>query len=157
MPRVTGWGEAPLSTPLAIALAAGILLFFVALWLLITTVLGGLSGWSALARRFPDRTEAPRFELRGQSAAMGMGVQLRGILTFSACPSGLRVAIARVFAPFSKPFLVPWSEIEARPRGGMFVDMMRLGLGRPEAGAMTVTARTWQRLSSDGQGRAEDR
>jgi len=147
-----------LSTPLAIALAAGILLFFVALWLLITTLLGGLSGWSALSRRFPDRTEVPRVQLKGQSAAMGMGVQLRGILTFSACPSGLRVGIARVFAPFSHPFFVPWSEIDARPRGGIFVDMIRLGLGNPEAGAMTVSARTWQRLSSpDGQGRSEDR
>lgn len=147
-----------MSTPLAIALAAGILLFFVALWLLITTLLGGLSGWSALSHRFPDRTETPRVQLRGQSAAMGMGVQLRGILTFSACPSGLRVGIARVFAPFSKPFFVPWSEIDAHPRGGIFVDMIRLGLGNPEAGAMTVAARTWQRLSSpDGQGRSEDR
>jgi len=143
---------------LAIALAAGILLFFVALWLLITTLLGGLSGWSAIARRFPDRTETPRIQLKGQSAAMGMGVQLRGILTFAACPSGLRVAIWRVFAPFSKPFFVPWDEIDARPKGGLFVDMMRLGLGKPEAGTMTVTARSWQRLSSpDGQGRAEDR
>jgi len=36
--------------------------------------------------------------------------------------------------------------------------MIRLGLGNPEAGAMTVSARTWQRLSSpDGQGRSEDR
>jgi hypothetical protein len=147
-----------LSTPLAIALAVGILFFFAALWLLITTLLAGLSGWLGLARRFPDRAETPRFQLKGQSAAMGMGVQLRGILTFSACPSGLRVTIWRAFAPFSKPFFVPWGEIDARPRGGLFVDMMRLGLGNPEAGAMTVTARSWQRLSSpDGQGRAEDR
>jgi hypothetical protein len=146
-----------MSTPLAIALATGILLFFVALWLLITTLLGGLSGWSALSRRFPDRSETPRLQLRGQSAAMGMGVQLRGILTFSACPSGLRVGIARLFAPFSKPFFVPWNEIDALPKGGLLVDMMRLGLGHPEAGAMTVTARTWRRLSSsEGQGRADD-
>ena len=147
-----------MSTPLAIALAAGILLFFVALWLLVTTLLGGLSGWSAIARRFPDQAETPRFQLKGQSAAMGMGVQLRGILTFSACPSGLRVTIWRIFAPFSKPFFVPWNDVHARPKGGVFVDMMRLGLGNPEAGAMTVTARTWQRLSSpDGEVRAEDR
>ena len=147
-----------MSTPLAIALAAGILLFFVALWLLVTGLLGGLSGWSAIARRFPDRNETPRFQLKGQYAAMGMGVQLRGILTFSACPSGLRVAIVRAFAPFSKPFFVPWGEIDARAKGGLFADMTRLGLGNPEAGSMTVTAQTWQRLSSpNGQGRAEDR
>ncbi len=147
-----------MSTPLAIALAAGILLFFVALWLLITTLLGGLSGWSGLARRFPDRAETPRVQLKGQSASMGMGVQLRGILTFSACPSGLRVTIWRAFAPFSKPFFVPWGEIDARPKSGLLVDLMRLGLGNPEAGAMMITVRTWQRLSSpDGQARAEDR
>jgi hypothetical protein len=147
-----------LSTPLAVALAVAILLFFVALWLLITTLLAGLSGWLGLARRFPDRVEVPRIALKGQSGAMGMGVQLRGILTLSACPSGLRVAIWRAFAPFSKPFFVPWDEIEARPKGGLFVDLMRLGFGQPEAGAMTITTRTWQRLSTpEGQGRAEDR
>ena len=146
-----------MSTPLAIGLAAAILLFFVALWLLITTLLAGLSGWSGLARRFPDRAETPRFELKGQSGAMGMGVQLRGILTFSVCPSGLRVTIWRAFAPFSKPFFVPWGEIEARPRRGLLVELMRLGFGDPEAGAMTVAARTWQRLSApDRQGRAGD-
>jgi hypothetical protein len=146
------------STPLAIVLAVAILVFFVLLWLLVTALLAGLSGWSAIEKRFPDRDEPARFQLKGQFAAMGMGVQLRGVLTFSACPSGLRVAIVRLFAPFSKPFFVPWGEIDARPKGGIFVDMIRLGLGHPEAGSMTIAARTWQRLSSpDGQGRADDR
>ena len=71
---------------------------------------------------------------------------------------GLRVAIWRALAPFSKPFFVPWSEIDARPKSGLLVELMRLGFGHPEAGAMTVSARTWQRLSArDGQGRTEDR
>ena len=146
-----------MSTPLAIGLVALILFFFVALWLLITTLLGGLSGWSGLARRYPDRDETPRVELTGQSGAMGMGVQLRGVLTLAACPSGLRVVIWRALAPFGKPFFVPWDEIDARPKRALLVELMRLGFGTPEAGALTISARSWERLSSPAaQQRAAD-
>ncbi len=149
-----------MSTPLAIGLATAILLFFVALWLLITTLLAGLSGWSGLARRFPRPCrEAARFQLKGQSGAMGMGVQAARDIDLLGLSLGFgRVAIWRAFAPFSKPFFVPWGEIDARPKTGLLVELMRLGFGNPEAGSMTVPARTWQRLATpDGQGRAEGR
>ena len=146
-----------MSTPLAIALVALVLAIFAALWLSITILLGVLAGWSGLARRFPDRDETPRIQLRAQSGAMGMGVQLHGVLTLAACPSGLRVTISRGLAPFSKPFFVPWSEIQAKPKRALLADLTRLGFGMPEAGALTVSKRIWDRLSStDAQPRATD-
>ena len=146
-----------MSTPLAIGLVALILVIFVGLWLLITTLLGALTGWSGLARRFPDRDETPRIELKAQSGAMGLGVQLRGVLTLAACPSGLRVAISRALAPFSKPFFVPWGEIDAKPRKELLASLTRLGFGVPEAGALTLSTRIWDRLSSpDAQPRVTD-
>lgn len=38
---------------------------------------------------------------------------MRGILTLSTCPSGLRVSMNRLFGPFNRPFLVPWEQISA--------------------------------------------
>jgi hypothetical protein len=147
-----------LTTPLAIALVALLIAVFVGIYLLVTTVLGALSGAGGLTRRFPDREEAPRLELRGQSGAMGMGVQLRNVLTIAACASGLRVTIWRAVAPFSKPFFVPWGEIQATRKKTLLIELTRLGFGAPEAGSLTIATRLWERLSSpDAQSRAGER
>jgi hypothetical protein len=146
-----------LTTPLAIGLVVLLIAIFIGLYLLITTLLGALSGVGGLARRFPDRDEMPRVELKGQSGAMGLGVQLRNVLTLAACPSGLRVTVWRAVAPFSKPFLVPWAEIHASPKKALLIELTRLGFGAPEAGSLTIAARLWQRLSSgDARSRASD-
>ncbi len=83
---------------------------FVGLWLTVTTVLGFLSGWYRLASQYPDRPEEPLLTLKGQSGMLGI-VGMRGILNLSACPSGLRVRLMRLFGPFSPALFVPWGEI----------------------------------------------
>lgn len=90
-------------------------IFFIALWLAVTSILGVMSGWFGLAERFPDRREPTLAKIGGLSGMMGIGVSMRGILTLTACQSGLRVSIWRIFGPFSRPFLVPWREISTRP------------------------------------------
>jgi hypothetical protein len=85
----------------------GFLLFFAAMWLAMTTLLGAMSGWNGLEARYPDTGEPALLVLRGRSGQMGKGVNMSGILRLSACRSGLRIGIARMFGPFQKPFLVP--------------------------------------------------
>ena len=120
---------------------------FVGMWLAVTTMLSLLSGWFQLAERYPDRNEEALVRLRSQSGSMGLGVSMGGILKLSACPSGLRVAILRVFGPFSRPFFVPWAEINTIPKTTFFIRRVRLGFGRPEVGVLTVEAWAWERLS----------
>ena len=50
-------------------------LFFVALWLVVTTVLAIQSGWFSLMSRYPDRREAPWRKLRWQSPTQVHGVR----------------------------------------------------------------------------------
>ena len=120
---------------------------FVALWLFITTMLGTLSGWFTLQSQFPRGDEAPLVTFRRLSGSMGLGVNLNGILTLSACPSGLRIGIWRIFGPFQRPFLVPWAEISPESKTRFFMPMARLGLGAPEIGKLTIDAGIWQKLS----------
>jgi hypothetical protein len=122
--------------------------FFAGLWLTVTTMLGFLSGWFSLAPQYPDRDETALLTLRSQSGMMGLGVSMSGILILSACPSGLRVAIWRVFGPFCRPFFVPWDDIKVQPRRQFFQKMARLGFGRPEAGVLSIDARAWERLAT---------
>ena len=133
------------STP-PLAFIWGFPFFFVGLWLAVTIILGFISGWYALATRFPDRDEPARLKLNGQSGLMGWGVSMSGILVLSACPSGLRIGIWKIFGPFSRPFFVPWAEIRAAPRQQFFQKMVRLGFGWPEGGVLSIDARAWARL-----------
>jgi hypothetical protein len=121
--------------------------FFVGLWLLVTTILGLMSGWFGLQQWYADDgSEEPLLKLRGQSARMGFGVQLNNCLTLKAYQSGLGISIWRFFSPFQKPLKVPWGEIEAEPSSSFFMPMVKLQLGKPSNGTIKVSAQSWSKL-----------
>lgn len=112
--------------------------FFVTLWLVVTTLLAIFSGWFALMKAYPDRNETPVLRLSRQSGSMGLGVGMRGILTLSVCPSGLRVGMMRLFGPFLRAFFVPWSEMAVVRKTMFFMPIAKLQLGH--AGALSIPA-----------------
>lgn len=121
--------------------------FFAGMWLVVTTMLGLMSGWFSLQRRYPDDgREKPLLALRGQSGMMGSGVSFNGILRLQAYPSGLGIGVWRVFGPFLKPLRVPWAEIEAEDSSSFLMPMMKLRLGRPANGTLKISVRNWARL-----------
>lgn len=136
---------------LAVILIVALPTFFMAMWLAITTLLSALSGWPALMKAFPDEEEAALLQLSGESGSMGLGVNLRGVLTLSVCPSGLRVGMARFLAPFARDFLVPWDRITVAHKRALFVPVVRLQFG--QAGNLTVSEALAARLA----GAADDR
>lgn len=124
---------------------------FIGMWLVITSILGLLSGWYGLMERYPDRREPALARIGFLSGMMGVGVSLRGILTLTACQSGLRVSIWRIFGPFSRPFFVPWREIATQPKTIFFSPMVRLSFGKPEVGVLSIGARAWERLAGSAR------
>ena len=121
--------------------------FFAGMWLVITTLLGVMSGWFSLQQCYADDVdEEPLLKLGWQSGVMGFGVNLNGILTLSARRSGLSIRIWRVFGPFQKPLLIPWSEITAQPSRTFFTKMVKLGLGNPPNGKLKINAASWSKL-----------
>lgn len=134
--------------PLA-ALASALL--FAAVWLGVGALLCRLSGWFALRREFPDQDETAFLELSGQSGWMGKTVNINGVLRLAACPTGLRVGISRVFAPFAGPFLVPWKEISVERRKRWLMPVAELKLG--ETGRLGLHADVADRLWRAAPGR----
>ena len=120
--------------------------YFIGLWLVVTTVLGFASGWFSLQARYTSGDDVALLTLRARSGSMGIGVALNGILTLQACPSGLRISIWKIFAPFQRPILVPWKEIRATPSRSLFAPAVRLSFGLPAIGRLKIDARAWQRL-----------
>jgi hypothetical protein len=121
-------------------------LFFIAGWLLVTTILAVVSGWFPLMARYPNRNEIPIIKLRWQSGAMGMGVNYNGLLTLSVCPSGLRIGMFRIFGPFCRDFFVPWEEVFIdRSESWLFGKRAKIIFG--SAGRLTVFASVVDRLA----------
>lgn len=126
-------------------------LFFLAMWIAVTTLLGVLSGWFALMKTYPDRGEAPLQSLSWQSGSMNR-VSMRSVLRVSACPSGLRLGIMRLFGPFCRDFLVPWDEISVVRKNQFFLKVAQISFGRPAIGQLTISADVADRLARAADG-----
>lgn len=124
------------------------LIVFPLFWLLVTSLLGALSGWFDLQKRFPDRIEPARERLFGLSAIMGLGINLGFALNLDVCPTGLRFSLLRILGPFQRPFFVPWDEIVAERRDMLFVKAVRLSLGRTRPGHIRISAWAFDRIAA---------
>ena len=121
-------------------------LFFLVMWISVTTLLGVLSGWFVLMRAYPDRGEVPLQSFSWQSGSMN-SVNMRSVLRVSLCPSGLRLGIMRLFGPFCLDFLVPWGEISIVRKDRFFLKVAQISLGRPAIGQLTISADVADRLA----------
>jgi len=128
-------------------MARYILLFFIGGWLLVTTFLAVLSGWFFLMRRYPDLREAPILKLGWQSGRMGLGVHMNGVLTLSACPSGLRVGMLRIFGVFCRDFFVPWEEVFVNRTESFWLMGPQAKLTFGSTGTLTVLAAVADQLA----------
>ncbi|HEX4694513.1 hypothetical protein [Sphingomonas sp.] len=122
---------------------------FVAFWLLIVTMLGFISGWFTLQRRYPRGPGGPIRTFRMKSGSMGrfgLGrVSMNGILNLAPTHNGLRVGVFRLFGPFQRPFEVPWNEIQVERRTRFLVPGARLTFGIDE-GNLTLAVGLWNRI-----------
>ncbi len=121
--------------------------FFIAGWLVVTTILSVRAGWFALMRNYPDRPERAVLTLPRQSGSMG-GVGMNGILTLSTCESGLRMHIMRIFGLFSRDFFVPWEEIAVlRKQSWLMGPTTELQFGAGIVGKLKLQAYIADRLA----------
>lgn len=116
------------------------------MWLGVTTLLGALSGWYRLMQRFPDRPEPPLLALRNQSGSLGL-VAMNSVLCLSACPSGLRIGIMRIFGPFCRDLFVPWGEIQVSRKSRWFGRTAVLEFGHGLGASLSIPAHVADRLA----------
>lgn len=141
---------------------AGVLPFaVVGFWFAMTWLVGKMAGWYRLQERFPDHEEVPLKRLRRQSATFGDTALSRAsfgnCLRFDVCATGLRVSVWRVFSPWSRPFFVPWGQIEVSTKRLLglphyVIGFYRLGLGKPETQCMILSLRAARRIEEASRG-----
>ncbi len=131
---------------------------FVAAWLAVTVLLNAFSGWATLSARFPDRAEPRLKRIWVQSGKLGKGtiwnpwggVSYGNCLRFDICQTGFRVAVWRIFGPFSKPFFVPWDKISVELKTVIGFRFYRLSFGAQDLSSLTIGRRLFKRIASFG-------
>jgi hypothetical protein len=131
-------------------------LFFVGMWLLVVTILSAVSGWKGIETRFPDREDEVLAIFRMASGFM-RGVRMNNVLTLTACRTGLRVGMWKLFAPFDRPFFVPWEQLGVERREMWLQKRAILAFGAPPVGKLDISADLAERLAAAAQTRWPER
>ena len=113
--------------------AIGFVVYFICLWCGICLLLGFVSGWRTLAKRFRSTSAFMGSTWSGRSAYMRWLVHLGRILTVGTDSTGLFLRLMILFRIGQPSLLVPWSEVSVRKRGKiLFFRYVVLELGRDE-------------------------
>ena len=105
-------------------------LYPIVLWLVVLALLSYIGGWAALAKRYRDRGDFVGAKWNWQRAKMRGMVGYNNCLTVGCNSEGVYLALMPLFAFRHPPLLIPWNEISiSRPRI-VFLEYVRLGLGR---------------------------
>jgi hypothetical protein len=106
-------------------------IFFIGMWLFVTSLLGLLSGWYKVMMEFPDTKDCGDLlnSYVGQSGSMGAWVSMSRILTLEVRKKGLRLRVIRLFGPFNRAIFIPWAEITAVRKAGPLWNSTILSFG----------------------------
>jgi hypothetical protein len=115
-------------------------LYFIAVWVLVSYVLGMLSGWVILSRRFRDVGRFYSYQWSFQTIRMRtLWGNYSNCVNFGADETGLYMAVFPIFRIGHTPLLIPWSEIQVLSGNtGLIFKKRKLLLGRQESIPLVV-------------------
>jgi hypothetical protein len=130
-------------------------LYFIVLWVLVSYLVGLLSGWIALSRRFRDSGAFYSYQWPFQSVRMRtLWGNYHNCASFGADEAGLYMAVFPPFRIGHAPLLIPWSEIQVLSGNRGFIFKKRkLLLGRQELIPLVVSLSLAEKLK-DAAGKA---
>lgn len=103
--------------------------YFLTLWLLVSTVISFIGGWTTLAKRFRLNKPFDGQRWKGQSGQMRWLAGYGNCLTVGSSPEGLYLATMPLFRFRHPPLLVPWNQVSVSRRRILFFGFVRFGLG----------------------------
>jgi hypothetical protein len=123
--------------------------FFVIFWCVISFLIATLSGWRALAQKFPMTSTFTGTTWGFQSARMRWTTRYGSCLNVGADPMGLKLSIIFLFRPGHPPLFVLWTEILFQERRNYILfTQVKLRLGREEQIPFTISGRLADRIKT---------
>jgi hypothetical protein len=91
-----------------------ILAAYAVFWYLLISLLGVISGWAKLGRRYPaDRFEGKKYHFR--SASLRFAMNYNGCVTVGVNEEGLYLSVILILRPGHPAAFVPWGDVTAKP------------------------------------------
>jgi hypothetical protein len=99
-----------------------------------------MTGWRALAQRFPAAGEPPSIYKRQNGGVGLIGlVQMRNLLRAAATDQGLYLAFPKMLSAGHAPLLIPWSQLRINDDKTIFgIRILTLQAGEPKIARVTL-------------------
>jgi hypothetical protein len=109
--------------------------YFIALWAIVGFVIGQISGWALLSRRFRDSAASHPYQWHFESARMRtLWGSYHSVIKFGADETGLYMSVFLPFRVGHAPLFIPWAEIQVSSGvRGLLFKSRKLRLGRQES------------------------
>ena len=127
-------------------LAAIFPIYFLLLWLLVSTIISFIGGWFSLAKVYRTRAVFNGARWRMQSGQMRWRANYNNALTIGVNQQGLYLASVFFFRFMHPPLLIPWNEITVRRSQGWFFEYVTFTLGRERAIPLQIRGNLAARL-----------
>ncbi len=125
----------------------GFLAFFAGMWAGISLLISRISGWAALAARYPAPSRPDGERLTWASARLNE-VSFKSCLNMTLGPSGFYAVPAPPFRLFMPAFLIPWNDVGfAGFQEILFWRFPVFRLGGTEGPVLTVFGKTGARFA----------
>ena len=141
---------------------AGMLLFAVALLIVALMFARRMFGWPRLEELFPDRPDDPKLKHYSvQSLYVAKpgkslpGPYIQGLVSLTACETGLRITTWPIINAFLKPIFLPWDAITTVTVKMPVTGLKGCGLeiGPHEPFTLTIIARVARKISKATNGK----
>jgi len=123
-------------------------LYFIAVWALVSYLIGQLSGWSILSRRFRDTGAFYSYQWAFQSFRLGtLCGKYSNCANLGADETGLYLAVFPLFRIGHPTLFIPWPEIQVLSGNrGLIFKKRELLLGRQESIPLVVSVALAEKL-----------
>jgi hypothetical protein len=124
--------------------------YFIALWAMVGFVIGQISGWAVLSRRFRDSAAFHSYQWRFESARMRtLWGNYHNVLKFGADETGLYMSVLLPFRVGHAPLFIPWAEIQVSSSiRGLLFKGRKLLLGRQESIPLLISVSLADKIKS---------
>lgn len=133
-----------------LALLLSLVLFpvvFVGFWSMTCVLLGFVSGWRRMARRYGTDAPPPPRDLGWTSGSVGL-IGYRNTLVPAATPDALDLRVMRMFRPGHPPLRIPWRDIREDGTDRWFLIPM-VTLRIDDGPRVRISQEAWTRLQAE--------
>ncbi|MFP5230673.1 MAG: hypothetical protein ACLGXA_23905 [Acidobacteriota bacterium] len=102
------------------ASAAGFVLFWLVIWLGVSSLASFIGGWNRLAEEYPVDLNKSASKIRLGYAWMRLGTNYNSVIVLDCQPNGLSLSVLWLLRFRHPPLFIPWDQIQYAQSKSLF-------------------------------------